>query len=587
MFLNYRVKNYLSQALLILGCLSIGVSKAMELPESHKREREKKEETILSAPKRLKASEYPEFEIEKKESSFEKLPRDIVGSIGTFLTSVLYPEQALFNFKSLSYVNKSIHSALTTPEATKLIIELVSQRFEADPLDIALLLRTQAALEWLKSYLKKNPQKMVKAKYKLGNAGEEGNLSLVNFLLNVGLEASDGYEVANIPFIKAALAGNGFVVDALLKRGFSNNLDKENGLLHEVIKMGYYTVVARLLKAGVDVNKADENGVTPLMVAVEVCSDYLVDLLLDNSAKIDKVNNEGDAAFDIAIERECSSIVDTLIKAGADINKENKRGIMPLSLAILYSSNITYKLIKAGADVNKANKDGKTPLMAAAYKKDKNLIDLLLKQGAKVDTVTNKGLTALLLALMPDDSSSVVVDTLIKAGADVNRESEQGDTPLIVAVAKRHCDVVARLIEAGAKVNAVNKLGDSALLQAAANGYLGIVAMLIKAGADINKGNNVGITPLGIAACLGYYDPVACLIKAGADFNKAEKINLWPPVYAAVYHNHKDIVELLLTVGADIYTKDNSGRTALDIAREKGYQEIVELLQKASTIKST
>jgi ankyrin repeat protein len=50
------------------------------------------------------------------------------------------------------------------------------------------------------------------------------------------------------------------------------------------------------------------------------------------------------------------------------------------------------------------------------------------------------------------------------------------------------------------------------------------------------------------------------------------------PLHYAVYGGHKDIVELLITKGANVSAKDNEGATPLHKAAAKGYKDIAELL---------
>jgi len=50
---------------------------------------------------------------------------------------------------------------------------------------------------------------------------------------------------------------------------------------------------------------------------------------------------------------------------------------------------------------------------------------------------------------------------------------------------------------------------------------------------------------------------------------------------AAAHENHLDIVEALLTAGADPNIKARHGMTALKAAKEMGFGEIVERLKKA------
>jgi ankyrin repeat protein len=56
-------------------------------------------------------------------------------------------------------------------------------------------------------------------------------------------------------------------------------------------------------------------------------------------------------------------------------------------------------------------------------------------------------------------------------------------------------------------------------------------------------------------------------------------------MHAAAAGGHKDIVELLLTKGADINIKDRQGQTPLQIAQEKGHTEIADLLKKRGSTK--
>jgi ankyrin repeat protein len=52
-----------------------------------------------------------------------------------------------------------------------------------------------------------------------------------------------------------------------------------------------------------------------------------------------------------------------------------------------------------------------------------------------------------------------------------------------------------------------------------------------------------------------------------------------------VEHSHKDVIELLLSKGADIHTEDNDGQTALHWALERGDKNIVEfLLSKGANV---
>jgi ankyrin repeat protein len=48
----------------------------------------------------------------------------------------------------------------------------------------------------------------------------------------------------------------------------------------------------------------------------------------------------------------------------------------------------------------------------------------------------------------------------------------------------------------------------------------------------------------------------------------------------ATVHHFEEIIELLLNAGANVNAKNEEGKTALKIAYEYGYQDIIELLKK-------
>ena len=64
-----------------------------------------------------------------------------------------------------------------------------------------------------------------------------------------------------------------------------------------------------------------------------------------------------------------------------------------------------------------------------------------------------------------------------------------------------------------------------------------------------------------------------------ADVNKQNKDG-WTPLHSACCSGHKEIVEMLIRAGADIYIQDNRGRTALDIAESQHFSELTLLIHR-------
>ncbi|MCG9911178.1 MAG: ankyrin repeat domain-containing protein [Flavobacteriales bacterium] len=136
------------------------------------------------------------------------------------------------------------------------------------------------------------------------------------------------------------------------------------------------------------------------------------------------------------------------------------------------------------------------------------------------------------------------------------------------AVLKDDTLMVKEAIKNGADINARDKYGASPLMTAARWGNIPMVQFLLRNGATPDQPRSeAGRTALHVA-CAYYGGMQICkaLIAAGADVNAVTQKGESPLMLAAT-NGKADVVELLLQRGADKQKKDNSGKTALDYAR--------------------
>ena len=140
---------------------------------------------------------------------------------------------------------------------------------------------------------------------------------------------------------------------------------------------------------------------------------------------------EGNDLINYAVVRNYSKLIDILIQKKFDLNKFNKKGQTPTHNAIIYERlNILKKLIKGGANIEILDKHYyETPLMAAVRYNQYKYVDLLLNEGADINTVNNKGLTALENELRfhkkyKKELPLFAILELIKKGAKVPKEYE-------------------------------------------------------------------------------------------------------------------------------------------------------------------
>lgn len=168
---------------------------------------------------------------------------------------------------------------------------------------------------------------------------------------------------------------------------------------------------------------------------------------------------------------------------------------------------------------------------------------------------------------------------LLEAGAPVEGADDGKGPPLIAAVKAGKAEIVRLLIEKGASADAENDKGETAL--ALCHGYDdgGEIAMLLlEAGANAKVFDRSGNTPLMEAIKHGHPDVVKALLAAGADTDMQDNDG-YTPLMHAVAIGDLDAARLLADRGEkSIAVKNKNGKTALDIARKKGKQEIVQIL---------
>jgi ankyrin repeat protein len=183
-------------------------------------------------------------------------------------------------------------------------------------------------------------------------------------------------------------------------------------------------------------------------------------------------------------------------------------------------------------------------------------------------------------------------------------KNNAGETALIHAAQFGQDYFVLKLLEKRANPNIADKNGKTALFYAAEYDYFQTVLNLLIGNADANIALPDGTTPLISAAKRGNVKAVTAFIfakkfaeearkkdsKSEADLKMLEtleKIDLdkqntegKTALMIAAENVYKDIVGILLKVGASKTLKDKKGKTALDYAKKSGHKEIIKILSE-------
>ncbi|MFT6105855.1 MAG: ankyrin repeat protein [Rickettsiales bacterium] len=248
---------------------------------------------------------------------------------------------------------------------------------------------------------------------------------------------------------------------------------------------------------------------------------------------------------------------------GVDINGYNKtESLSSLHLAAK-SGNIEVGkwLIENGASVHATDKFRQTPLHLAVLESKSVFAALLLEKGANVDARKLGEKTSLHLISSTDPSIRIetrnnLARLLLVNKANVNARDGSFQTPLHLSVLNLNPELANLLLNNNAHVDDKVEGGKTSLH---------IVSLMDSSPKTVEKRKT--LTEL--------------LLAKKADINATDD-NLRKPIHNAAEKGCFNICEVLFKNGANIDTKDNSGRIPLDIATDNSVKDFLTKAQETA-----
>jgi uncharacterized protein len=399
--------------------------------------------------------------------------------------------------------------------------------------------------------------------------------------------------------------------------------------LVEAVKKGDHKTLRELLQNHVDVNSAQPDGSTPLILAASANDREAAELLIKAGANVNAANEYGATPLFAAATNDNTAIVKLLLDAKADPNLALLSGETPLMTSVdRGNADAVRTLLEHGAGASpKETKGDQTPLMWAAAGKHPEIVKLLLDHKADTRAKSKGGFTALLFAVQQGDLESA--RALLEAGADPNDTRQSDGLSALILAAESFSAEVARydhqvpilLAEKGANPNAIDAKGYTALhyasgcmpdtntsckIELSDQQRVEVVKTLLAHGANPNakvtpRGGRSGpasdgvslrgMTPIFFAAASGHPDVARALVAGGANPFALTDLKVTPVHLAAgvgppnardwdpeeqkrMFETTKFLVEL----GADVNAIGEHGWAPIHGAAYKGIDSIVQLL---------
>ncbi len=458
-----------------------------------------------------------------------------------------------------------------------------------------------------------------KAKESLLHFAKDGNLDIIEFLLVKGVSPTlQDLNDKNIIFYLSQRMEDTVVVSEISKisklidlalrsedainqknqdgetllLGFLKNLNKPLGQYNQ--KKMLSQLIETFIQSGVDINEQDNEGNSPLLIAVEKNDLETVQLLVDNGADVNMKNKDGSTPLSIAVMKGDKSYFDMiklLLAFEADPNIKDSKGLtllekilyiliyvynfentsMPFCVSdilkqeeddveedqiLKYNEDdymkdvlemmISYKI----ADLEVLDSRGNPYLFILIITHNDSLARMLMRYGANINQTNKNGQNILQYYLEFSSENNIDevtinkrIKDIIKFGVNLDHRDENGGTILHNTVLKHPLTITKNIHKCGATIDVADFKGRTLLHNAIWASNLDTMKYIIQNNRSLlNTPDKLGILPINYAAFMGSKELVCYLIKEKSYVNNIHEIPDYMKNFLKRFH--KNIKEL-------------------------------------------
>nr|AOR81468.1 no mechanoreceptor potential C [Nilaparvata lugens] len=399
------------------------------------------------------------------------------------------------------------------------------------------------------------------------------------------------------------------VVRLLLENGAETSLQTKNTLetvFHNCAFVGNNDVLVEILArmSSTEIlkalNRQNDNGWTPLLIACHQGHADMVNTLLANHARVDVFDIEGRSALHLAAERGYLQVCDALLTHKAFINSKSRVGRTALHLAAMngYANLCKFLVQDHNATIDVLTLRKQTPLHLAAGFGQLEVCQLLLDMGASIDATDDQGQKPIHQAAQ-NNFSEVAKLFLQQHPSLVMAFTKDGNTCAHIAAMQGSVKVIEELMkfDRTGVISARNRITEATPLQLAAEGgHADVVKVLVRAGASCADENKAGFTAVHLAAQNGHGQALEVMRSSQSLRISSKKLGV-TALHIAAYFGQADTVRELLAHVPAIVKSDppsgsslvgelgnESGMTPLHLASYSGNEDVVRLLLNSAGV---
>ena len=301
-----------------------------------------------------------------------------------------------------------------------------------------------------------------------------------------------------------------------------------------------------------------------------------VKLLLDLKVHTGQRDENGNTPLRIAILQDDVAMASMLAKGGANPNAEGSTSTSILGLALEKKQTALYKtLISAGADPKGLMPDGSMVLPWAIRNGKPDVALALLGEGADPHLVDADGNPMLHLAVTAGEKK--VASELIDRGADPASTDPAGNGILSLALKNGWTGILPELADAGADPNLPSSDGLTLLEHAIADNNTELIPVLLRIGANPSRKPTTdgGVTPLEAAIATGSPAIVRSMLPPG---KRLDSPGWGRTLWVAFENNDIPLAKLLLSRGASSDKAGKGGLLLTEAAAISGKVSFLKLL---------